>query len=130
MPPWCSLRETGRVSTRSRSAARQPHDALWLPRRRAALHTARVALAPADGAAAAESAAAATLPPWGVGFSAAGLLFPYYVGVAEALAEAGILTGAPPTRRRRRENSLFSRFDAGGVAAQTPRRWRAPPPAR
>jgi hypothetical protein len=42
---------------------------------------------------------AAELSPWGVGFSAAGLLFPYYVGVGETLKREGILTGACAARR-------------------------------
>jgi hypothetical protein len=69
---------------------------LLLPRR-AALHTARTARA-ADAPLAPQQpgsgAADAKVPPWGLGFSAAGLLFPYYVGVAETLRKEGVLTGA------------------------------------
>ncbi len=69
--------------------------AVSTPRRRALLHTARAALADAPDA----SATQPPLAPWGVGFSAAGLLFPYYVGVAEVLRDEGVLTGARAPRR-------------------------------
>jgi hypothetical protein len=58
--------------------------------RRRALHCARAC---ASGGGNGDSAPASPAP-WGVGFSAAGLLFPYYVGVAETLQRQGILTGA------------------------------------
>ena len=58
--------------------------------RRRALHCA-AASGNGDG-----DSAPASPAPWGVGFSAAGLLFPYYVGVAETLQRQGILTGGQP----------------------------------
>jgi hypothetical protein len=78
-------------------APRRRGSGLVLPSRaRAAFAADATSAATADVAPAAAPAeeAAPALAPWGVGFSAAGLLFPYYVGVAETLQKEGVLTGA------------------------------------
>ena len=112
-PPLCAMRVVALRAVSAGVAPRclQPHATLPAARARPLARAARcraLRCAAGDGSGAADGdSPAAAPPPWGVGFSAAGLLFPYYVGVSETLQRHGVLTGAqgdnteqpPPLRR-------------------------------
>jgi hypothetical protein len=88
LPPFLALRRRGNGGV----AHAQPRGraAFGADATSAAAAAAAAAAAPAEDA----SSPSPVLAPWGIGFSAAGLLFPYYVGVAETLQKEGVLTGA------------------------------------